>query len=150
MWSTIHHAVLDQCDGLDGVEDGIIMDPRKCDFQAQVLLCRNSTDTTDCLNSSQLQSLQRMYLPWLDSTSHIVNPAISTSGEASFSYLMNGNEPQFGPSFYRYAVFNDSDWEWSTMIPQIVRFAEEMNPGGMNAYSPDMRAFEARGGKLMQ
>ncbi|KAK4495153.1 hypothetical protein PRZ48_013480 [Zasmidium cellare] len=149
MWTTIDQAVLEQCDGLDGVEDGIIMDPRECQFQPEVLLCSNGT-TTDCLNIDQLLNLKRMYTPWLDSTNHTINPGLSPSGEEGFSYLMNGAEPQFGPSFYRYAVFNDSAWDWSTLTPETVRFAQEMNPGGMNAYNPDMRGFEKKGGKILQ
>ena len=80
----------------------------------------------------------------------ITNPGLSLSGEEGFSYLMNGVEPRFGPSFYRYAVFNDSNWDWRRLTPETVAFAVQMNPGGMNAYDPDLRDFEERGGKVMQ
>ena len=33
-------AVLDKCDALDGVKDGVIDDPRKCHFDPAVLLCK--------------------------------------------------------------------------------------------------------------
>lgn len=148
MWSTIHQAVLDQCDALDGVKDGIVMDPRQCKPDFGVLLCNNTTaNTTSCLNADPLQNLERMYTPWAPTHS----PGLSPGGEASFSYLMNSAEPQFGPSFYRYAVLNDSNWDWRGMDVSTVRFAEEMNPGGWNAYDAEgMRGFQEAGGKVMQ
>ena len=36
---TLHKAILDQCDALDGVKDGLIGDPHKCKFDPASLLC---------------------------------------------------------------------------------------------------------------
>ena len=36
----IQNAVLEQCDALDGVKDGLIADPRRCKFDPAKLLCR--------------------------------------------------------------------------------------------------------------
>lgn len=147
----IHEAVLQQCDVLDGVEDGIIMNPSNCAFNPQALLCKSSTsNSTACLNTEQVHNLARMYEPWLDSAGSVVNPGISPSGELSFATLMNGDEPTFGPTFYRYAVFNSSDWDWSQTNASTIASANAMNPGGMNAYNPDMRPFQDAGGKIIQ
>lgn len=101
MWTTIHAEVLRQCDEIDGVKDSIIMDPSKCSFHPETLLCGKSTaNASACLNPDQLLNLKRMYLPWLDSQSNLINPGISPSGEISFAILMNGEEPTFGPTFY--------------------------------------------------
>jgi hypothetical protein len=37
-FGAIMAAALKGCDGLDGVEDGYVMDPRKCDFQASSVM----------------------------------------------------------------------------------------------------------------
>lgn len=92
-----------------------------------------------------------MYSPWQASSGTLVNPGISLSGEASFSSLMDSEEPLFGPSFYRYAVFNDSFWDWRQMSPSVAQTADCINPGGMNAYDPaGMRLFQESGGKVLQ
>ncbi|CAK3788852.1 Hypothetical predicted protein [Lecanosticta acicola] len=151
MWPTIHEAVLKQCDHLDGIQDGIIMDPSQCAFHAEVLLCEKSiSNSSACLNADQVQNLERMYRPWLDASSNLINPGISPSGELSFATLMNGDEPAFGPEFYRYAVFNASNWNWAETNASTIAFANNINPGGCNAYNPDMRPFQDAGGKLIQ
>ncbi|KAK5713149.1 hypothetical protein LTR15_011511 [Elasticomyces elasticus] len=150
MWPIIYSAVLDQCDALDGVTDGIIMDPARCNFQPEVLLCgMPEVNATACLNTAQLENLKRMYRPWLTSSGELVNPGISHSGEASFSFIMNQPQPQFGPIFYGYGVVNDSTWDWGKISVETVALADSINPGGANAYNPDMRPFQDAGGKLI-
>ncbi|GAA4517598.1 hypothetical protein GCM10023191_090330 [Actinoallomurus oryzae] len=48
----IHRAVLAACDGLDGLKDGLIGDPRRCDFDPGTLLCRAGQDPATCLSPS--------------------------------------------------------------------------------------------------
>lgn len=151
MWPTIADAVMAQCDAIDGLSDGVFMDPSKCAFDPEVLLCGKSTASpTACLTAPQIANLKRMYLPSLTSDSELINPGISPSGEASFALLMNSAEPLFGPQFYRYSVYNSSTWDWSHMSYADVLLARSVNPGGANAYDPDLRPFQSRGGKVMQ
>ncbi|KAI1866439.1 hypothetical protein JX265_007740 [Neoarthrinium moseri] len=152
-WPFIAAAVLEQCDGLDGVADGIIMDPSKCEVDIDALQCDAGTlNATACLTDDQAVNLARMYAPWLrnGTVGALVNPGISPSGEATFSYLMNGEEPQFGPTFYRYGVHNDTSWDFTTLTVADVVLADSINPGGANAYNPDLRPFQSRGGKVIQ
>lgn len=152
-WPSIAAAVLQQCDGLDSVVDGIIMDPSNCSIDFNAFRCGlGLLNTTACLSEAQTANLQRMYTPWLTNgtAGDLVNPGVSPSGEASFSYLMNSAEPQFGPTYYRNGVYNDSGWDWSTLTVDDVQVADLINPGGANAYNPDLRQFEKRGGKIVQ
>ncbi|KAK8055418.1 feruloyl esterase-like protein [Apiospora rasikravindrae] len=156
LWaSLVAPAVLEQCDAaLDGVADGVVMDPSRCAFRPEVLLCgknvgKANTTNTDCLTRDQVLNLKRLYRPWLTSDGQLVNPGISPGGEAGLASLMNSAEPLFGPEFYRNAVYNDSAWDWRTMSVDDVAFADAVNPGGANAYNPDLRTFEARGGKVL-
>jgi hypothetical protein len=41
-------AVYAECDGKDSLTDGTIDDPRKCNFNPEILLCRGS-ETENCL-----------------------------------------------------------------------------------------------------
>src|SRR4029453_19254323 len=75
-------AVVAACDARDGVVDGVIEDPRTCDFDPSVLLCRNG-DAVDCLTAPQLAALQQMYAgPKNPRTGEQIYPGWPKSSEA--------------------------------------------------------------------
>jgi Tannase and feruloyl esterase len=43
-------------DKLDGVADGLLMDPRACAYDPAALLCPNNTDAPDCLTRAQVDA----------------------------------------------------------------------------------------------
>src|SRR5947208_4555408 len=47
-YQLIHRAALEACDALDGVKDGLLEDPTRCNFDAKTLLCAGE-DTSACL-----------------------------------------------------------------------------------------------------
>jgi feruloyl esterase len=55
--------VYDQCDAKDGLKDGLIDDPRRCDFKPARDLphCAAGADQADCFTSDQIKSLERIY-----------------------------------------------------------------------------------------
>jgi len=59
-FSLIHNAVLAACDGLDGVEDGVLENPTKCKFDPKVLACKEG-DGPNCLNAEQVQTARMLY-----------------------------------------------------------------------------------------
>ena len=50
----IHRAVVEQCDALDGVKDGIIENPTQCRPRLEALTCKGE-DTNQCLTPPQLE-----------------------------------------------------------------------------------------------
>ncbi len=61
-YPVIHKAVLDACDALDGVKDGVLDDPRKCHFDPGVLACK-AGDGPDCLTAAQVEAVKKIYTP---------------------------------------------------------------------------------------
>jgi hypothetical protein len=55
--------VMGKCDGIDGLVDGVIDDPRKCDFSplADLPSCAGTADGTDCFTSNQRNIVKKMY-----------------------------------------------------------------------------------------
>ena len=55
--------VMDRCDALDGLKDGLIDDPRKCDFDARrdVPSCRSGVDGPECLTAAQADAVMKIY-----------------------------------------------------------------------------------------
>ena len=56
----VDQAVLKECDGLDGVVDGLIQDPRKCHFDPRSLMC-TAGKQNNCLNNQQVRTLLAIY-----------------------------------------------------------------------------------------
>jgi feruloyl esterase len=55
----IQAAALAQCDAADGLADGIVADPRACNFDPQVLLCTGA-ESDSCLTAPQIATLRRI------------------------------------------------------------------------------------------
>jgi len=53
-------ATLAACDKLDGLEDGLITDPRRCTFKPETLKC-SGPDGPNCLNAGQLDVVNQIY-----------------------------------------------------------------------------------------
>jgi feruloyl esterase len=56
----ISKATLSACDKLDGLEDGLITDPRLCTFNPETLKCAGA-DGPNCLNPGQLDVVKQIY-----------------------------------------------------------------------------------------
>jgi len=150
-YPVIHQAALAACDSRDGLKDGLIDDPTKCDFDPKVLLCKGA-DGPACLTVPQVEAAKKIYSP-------AINPR---TGQQLFSSLVPGTELGWGvqalgpePSAniydqYRYVVFKDVNWDWKTFNfdSDVVRGDLPENLV-MNATDPNMKAFFSHGGKLL-
>lgn len=76
----MHEAVLDQCDGLDGVMDGIIEDPSLCSFRPEAILCTDATDT-DCLTPLQVETVRAIFSPLYGKKGNLIYPAMQPGSE---------------------------------------------------------------------
>ena len=50
------------CDAKDGLKDGLIDDPAKCDFDPKVLMCKGG-DAPSCLTAPQVEAAKKIYRP---------------------------------------------------------------------------------------
>lgn len=57
----LHNAVLAQCDGLDGQRDGLLTDPRACQFDPATIQCAEDEDNSQCLTAAEIQTIQKIY-----------------------------------------------------------------------------------------
>src|SRR5439155_23039644 len=56
----LHQAVVEACDALDGVKDGLIENPKRCKFDPAVLQCKGAADD-GCLTPAQVQTASAIY-----------------------------------------------------------------------------------------
>ena len=151
----IQKAALAACDGLDGVKDGLIENPRICRFDPQELLCK-SADGPDCLTMPQIQALKKIYAgPTNPRTGAQIFPGYPPGTESVpgtwATWIIGPIQSGFGNSYYGQAVFEKPEWDFRTLnFDSDVTLGDEKAGIILNATSPDLRSFRARGGKLIQ
>jgi len=176
---TIGSAVMNGCDKLDGVEDGIISDPLVCDFDVTQLACTDSTEGgRACLTSSQIEAAQRVYDGFFIDE-ELVFPGYAPGGElgpggwtrwiaggldvAEVADFQGGIEwdPRypspvapsahfaFGNGVMKFLVFHDPDWDYASYDFSTFESDTAAVASTLNATDPDLDAFRARGGKLL-
>lgn len=96
-WLRVHAEILNQCDLLDGVADGILEDSSICNFNPETLLCsRAGANDTSCLTTTQAQTVRQVFSPLYGLNGAFIYPRLSPSAEVAayedggFGYL-NGN-----------------------------------------------------------
>lgn len=88
LWPIVSQEFLNQCDDLDGIDDGIISDPDLCIFRPEALLCdADSTNTSSCLTPSQVGALKNIYQPIFNSTGQLMYPRYDPRGESDGNFI---------------------------------------------------------------
>ena len=166
-------ATLAACDGKDGLVDGLISDPRPCDFDPASLVCRGA-DTASCLTPAQVTSVKTIYAGVKDASGQYYAPPFPKGhegGPSGWRGWITGNEPPvvqadgslaftgarvpsgFGlaDSNFRFLALEDDapGFSWRTFrfpqdLPRLKTMEEILSP--MNA---DLRPFQKAGGKLV-
>jgi len=78
-------------------------------------------------------------------------PGMPPGSELTWNALAGGPQPfPIATDFYKYFVFADPNWDWKTMdFDKGVAAGEDRFGKILNATDPNLRAFRARGGKLV-
>jgi feruloyl esterase len=159
----LHDAVMARCDGLDGLVDGQLDDPRACDFDPATLACPGA-DSPTCLTQAQVTVVRKIY-----------SGAVTTQGE----HLYPGGQPYGSELAWApwFVPINPADSQRATIAWRIgngwVKYlAFKQNPplsftlndigfdrptfdrvrqlaGLYDAIDPDLTAFRNAGGKII-
>jgi feruloyl esterase len=149
-YSMIHAAVVNACDTLDGLKDGVIENPLKCNFDYKKLLCK-SADGADCLTKGQVESAKAMTSPLKDPKSGKVlfEGHLMPGAELGWATLGGPRPIGFATSGLQNITFQDRNWDYRTMnISTDVDRADKSDNGVMYSGDPNLKPFFDRGGKL--
>lgn len=154
----LHAAVVAKCDINDGIRDGLIGDPRTCDFDPSTLLC-SSTKKTACLTSKQIEVARNLYAgPTTSRGKSISQSGAMRGSELTWLQVYGGSAEEalgtyhFAGEPFRYYTFQPSPGpSWK---PEDFDFDRDYKRMGMaegliSAINPDLRQFKAAGAKLL-
>jgi len=149
---------LAQCDGDDGVKDGIIGDPQGCRFDPGTLRCKAGRSTA-CLSEVKVAAARKIYAGPMNSKGESIYHGGALPGSELYwigNYVSeDGQTPvavTFGGDEFRYSAFlPDPGPSWN---PLAFDFDRDYRRFGMmeslaTASNPDLRKFKANGGKLL-
>jgi len=85
LWETVSKEILQQCDGLDGIEDGMITEPEHCNFRPEALLCDSDVLAQIgpiCATPKQVEALRKIYQPLIGKQGELIYPRFDPFAEA--------------------------------------------------------------------
>lgn len=151
----VQSSALAACDANDGLEDGLINNPRTCDWQPAALQCEGDK-TASCLSAPQVTALNAAYDGARASDGSWSMFPMSRGGEAGWAFFVGtdgaGNDATgggglanlaplfFGQQQVDFGAFSDSNY----LAVRNSEFAELYE-----AKNPDLSEFFANGGRLM-
>ena len=151
-------AVNEACDKLDGVEDGILNDPRQCHFDPAIIQCK-AEESDKCLTAAQVTTLKKLYTGPHDSQGHELFPGYlpgAEDGPGGWGLWIVGPYPAkslmaaFGIGYFSDFIYEKPDWDYKTFtVDAGLKAADQKTADALNAINPDLTPFKARGGKLI-
>lgn len=149
-YSLIHNAVLQACDGIDGVKDDILDDPTHCRFDPKILECKNG-DGPNCLSTAQVEAARKIYSgPKNPRTGEQIFPGLAPGSEREWEFWADGPEPRIDTSHFKYVVFQDPNWDFRQLnFDSDVALADKVDNGIIGATDPNLGEFFAHSGKLL-
>jgi feruloyl esterase len=137
--------VLEVCDALDGVKDGVLEDPRRCHFDPQALLCKGS-DNDDCLTAAQVEVAHNIYA----GPGAAFFPGLERGSELGWATLSGPKPMALAAETYQYLVFQDPSWDYLKFDPsRDIPIADKQLGPTMNSIDPNLKPFFSHGGKLL-
>lgn len=163
--SLLADKIYGECDARDGLKDGLIDDPRRCDFSPSRDLpkCPEGTDRANCFTSMQIGALERIYSD-IVSDGRRIFPGWPVSGEIAgpnghsgwYAWIVSENgaptaETGFAEQFFRYMAsprpnprFNLGDFDVNKDPERLGEIHKILD-----ATDTDLSAFKSHGGKLL-
>jgi feruloyl esterase len=109
-FAAIHKAVLEACDGLDGVKDGVLENPKACKFDPKVIECKGA-DNTDCLTAPQVESARAILASVKNpKTGAIVFPGLEPGSELGWGAVAGPRPIDIPMQTFKFVIFRDADW----------------------------------------
>jgi len=150
-------AAISACDALDGVKDGVIEDPKRCNYDPKPLI---GTSAGDCgsFTEADVNVIRKLWEGPRREDGSFLWYGLARGGDLSALWGSRGTPPKpqaFGISldWFRYFLAQNPQLDWTTITPAAYeRFWDQsMEQYGavIGTDNPDLTAFRDRGGKAI-
>ncbi|MBU2978546.1 tannase/feruloyl esterase family alpha/beta hydrolase [Alteromonas sp. C1M14] len=155
---TIRAAAMASCDEADGLKDGLITDPRLCQFDPATLACDAGVQG-QCLTAQQVRAVEELYAPSIGSNGEVLYGGLPMGSETEWYYwvLPEAGSPEKPWHYYaateymKYIAYptekklaNWRDFNYQQEQNRLAEIAIHFD-----ADNPDLRLFRDRGGKMI-
>jgi feruloyl esterase len=143
--------VLEECDALDGVKDGMLENPLKCKFDINTLSCNGTANSTFCLMDPQLEAAKAIYAgPTSSIDGTELYPGFSVGSEASWLSQEGSLADAFSIPILQNIVFDDLGYDflkfnWGSDVEAV----DEKVGRYIDEIGTDLTAFRDRGRKML-
>ena len=149
-------AVNRACDALDGVTDGVLEDPRRCNFDAAALQCHGA-ESSGCLGPAQVQAVRKLWAGPDEKIGAAYYPGLERGGEAQlWGGWIDAPTPDenthgaLGLPFFRFFVYGDPAWDFRSFdFAAAPARIDALLGEALDATDADLRPFAREGGKLI-
>ncbi len=161
--TSLHAAVLNACDTLDGTADGLISDSQSCTFDPKSIACPASGGSASgfCLTPAQVESVRKIYGGPRDEKNRLLYPGAQPRGSelnwtgwlVPYAAGMSSNQGGFAVASVRWLAYPGP--RTSLTLDDIhftsKSFKDIMGrvSGIYDSIDPDLSAFRKSGGKLI-
>jgi feruloyl esterase len=151
----LEEQIVEKCDAVDGVKDGLMEDPRRCTVDVSSLAR---------LTDAQKTALKKIYGETRNQDG-VIFPAQPFGGEgdpAGWASWISGPNPMmmtaqkaaslrfaFGTEMFKNFVFSDPAWDYSKYDFKSFKKDSAQPASILNATNPNLDAFKASSGKLI-
>lgn len=151
----LRDGIIEQCDGQDGLKDGIIQDPPSVHFDLSKIAG---------LTDEQRKAIEAIY-QGARNDKGLIYPGFPRGMECDpdqwIAWLIGPVPPMvakdhvadltfaFGTQIFKYLIFNNPDWDYSTYDFSNFERDTRLAASFLNATNPDLDGLKARKGKLI-
>ncbi|KAJ5112429.1 hypothetical protein N7532_000474 [Penicillium argentinense] len=147
--------VLDACDELDGVRDGLIENPLRCRFDVNTLVCSSQTAASKqnqaCLSPKQLEALKAFYAGPQNPRTHAkIYPGFSLGSEREWLMQETSLYLDYAAPLLQNLVYHNLSYDIDTF--DFDRDVAKVNFAAgpfIDETSVDLTSFRQRGGKMI-
>lgn len=149
-------AAVKDCDAMDGVTDGVIDDPARCDYDPKELVGTKIGD--DTFTEADAEVIRKMWEGPRGYDREFLWHGLSRGTDLSALANTSGSPLKGKPfsiplDWFRYFLIQDPNWDWTTLTPAgfelLWNQSVEQYGALIGTDDPDLTRFRDRGGKII-
>lgn len=149
--NSITQKVLDECDELDGVKDGLIENPLQCRFNVSSLRCHSDSDDSFCLSASEYEALNSIYSgPQNPRTHESLYPGFSFGSERELMMQESALYDAYAAPLMQNLAFKNLSFDVEKFdFDRDVSLVDKRVSPLIDEIGLDLSIFRERGGKMI-